>query len=303
MYLGLSIENSVVNAAILTDGGDFVWQDSVALEQDKIASLLAVCSAITEQANTAHPGLSEKIAVSTEGGFTSQPSPPDGLKCLIGTDLKSNLQASLGRPIALASPGQALALYESRFGVAKNCAVACSLYLDSHVFGGVTFGETLWRGANRIVGAWGHMPLAWPVPHELDGRDCWCGRTGCIDCFLSLSGLEEEYYTITQTRLDIQAIAAAADASDLVAANVLQVLDDRIGRTTATIINMFDPDVIILGGRLANLDRLYQTVPRKWPGYLLVERSDTKLLRADPDAFTLAKGAACFAADPAAPPA
>jgi len=297
MHLGLSIENCVVNTAILIDGGDFVWQNSYALERDKIDCLLAVCSDISKHAHTAHPGLSKKIAVSTQGGFTGQPSPPDGLKCLIGTDLRSNLQASLGRPVALASPGQALALYESRFGVAKNCGVACSLYLDSHVFGGVTFGENLWRGANRIVGAWGHMPLAWPVPHELDGRDCWCGRNGCIDCFLSLSGLENEYHAITQTRLDIQAISAAADASDLVAANVLQVLDDRLGRTTATIINMFDPDVIILGGRLANLERLYQTLPRKWPGYLLVERSETKLRKAGQDEFTLAKGAACFAAD------
>ena len=144
----------------------------------------------------------------------------------------------------------------------------------------------------------GSTPLAWPVPHELDGRDCWCGRTGCLDCFLSLGGLETEYHNITQTRPDIKAIAAATDASDLVASSVLQVLDDRIGRTTAMIINMFDPDVIFLGGRLAGLDRLYQNVPRKWPGYLLVERNETKLQKANQDVFTLAKGAACLAIDP-----
>ena len=162
----------------------------------------------------------------------------------------------------------------------------------------MTFGQKLWRGANCIVGAWGHTPLAWPVPHELDGRDCWCGRTGCLDCFLSLGGLETEYHNITQTRLDIKAIAAAADASDLVASSVLQVLDDRIGRTTAMIINMFDPDVIFLGGRLAGLDRLYQNVPRKWPGYLLVERNETKLQKANQDTFTLAKRKACLTIDP-----
>ena len=116
--------------------------------------------------------------------------------------------------------------------------------------------------------------------------------------FLSLGGLETECHNITQTRRDIKAIAAAADASDLVASSVLQVLDDRIGRTTAMIINMFDPDVIFLGGRLAGLDRLYQNVPRKWPGYLLVERNETKLQKANQDAFTLAKGAACLAIDP-----
>ena len=129
----------------------------------------------------------------------------------------------------MASPGQALALYESRFGAAKDSVVACALYLDNHVLGGVTFVQKLSRGANRIVGAWGHTPFAWPVPHELDGRDCWCGLSGCFDSFLSLGGSENKYHSITQTRLGIKAIVAAVDTSDLVASNVLQVLDDRIG--------------------------------------------------------------------------
>ena len=90
----------------------------------------------------------------------------------------------------------------------------------------------------------------------------------------------------------------AADASDLVASSVLQVLDDRTGRTTAIIINMFDPDVIILGGRLAGLDRLYQNVPRKWPGYLLIDRNETKLQKANRDTIILAKRKACLAIDP-----
>ena len=201
----------------------------------------------------------------------------------------------MGRAVTLTSPGQALALYESRFGAAKDFAVACTLFLDNHVFGGVTFGQKLWRGAKSIVGAWGLTPLAWPVPHQLDGRDCWCGRIGCLDLFLSLGRLEIEYHNVTQTQLNITAIAAAADASDLVASSVLQVLDNHIGRTTAMIINMFDPDVIILGGRLAALDRLYQNVPRKWPGYLLVERNETKLQKANQNAFILARGAACIA--------
>ena len=116
---------------------------------------------------------------------------------------------------------------------------------------------------------------------------------------LALGGLETEYHNITRTRLDIEAIAVAADASDLVASNVLQVLDDRVGRTTAMIINMFDPDVTILGGRLTGLDRLYQNLPRKWPGYLLGERTETKLQKANQDTFALAKGTACLAIDPA----
>ena len=140
------------------------------------------------------------------------------------------------------------------------------------------------------------MPLAWPVPNELDGRDCWCGRNGCLDGFLSLSALENEYFNATQIKLDIKAIARAADARDLVASSVLQVLDDRIGRSTAAIINMFDPDVITLGGRIAELNRLYVNVPRKWPGYFLIERNEIPLLKANNGAFAVAQGAACLAA-------
>ena len=127
MYLGLSIEHCVINAAILNDGGDFVWQDSHSLDHDKISNLLEICCAIATNAAKAHPNLPQSIAVSAQGGFIGQPSPPDGLKCLAGTDLKANLQASLGRAVALASPGQALSLYESRFGTAKGSAVACAL--------------------------------------------------------------------------------------------------------------------------------------------------------------------------------
>jgi predicted NBD/HSP70 family sugar kinase len=119
MYLGLSIENSVINAAILNDGGDFVWQDSHSLDHDKMSNLLEICGYLVANAAKAHPELSQSIAVSAQGGFIGQPSPPDGLKCLAGADLKANLQASLGRAVALASPGQALALYESRFGAGK----------------------------------------------------------------------------------------------------------------------------------------------------------------------------------------
>ncbi len=296
MHLGLSIENCVITAAIVTDGGDFIWRNSHIIEEDTVPCLLTSCATIVDLASRDHAYLSRTVGISARSGLMDQPNPPDGLRCLTSIDLKLNFQASLGRPAVLASPGQALALYESCLGSTQQSTVTCCLFLDDHVCGGVTFGQKLWRGANNVVGAWGHMQLAWPVSHELEGRDCWCGRNGCVDGFLSLAALENEYFSTTQTKLDIQAIADAADASDLVAESVLQTLDDRIGRTTATIINMFDPEVIILGGRIAELNRLYLNVPRKWPGYLLIKQSETKLLKATNDPFSLAQGAACLAA-------
>ena len=296
MHLGLSLENSLITAAIVTNGGDFVWQNSYPVAKSSPSSLLSSCVEIVGVASRDNRGLNQAVGISAQTSFVDQPTPRKGLGNLASVDLKLNLQASLGRPVTLASPGQALALYESCFGKAQQGVVTCCLFLDNHVYGGVTFGQKLLRGANNIVGAWGHMPLAWPVSYELERRDCWCGRNGCLEGFLSLGGLENEYFNITQTKLDIQEIADAADANDLVASSVLQLLDDRIGRATAAIINMFDPDVIILGGRIAELNRLYSNVPRKWPGYLLLERSETQLLKASNAPFALAKGAAWLAA-------
>ncbi len=296
MHLGLSIENSVITAAIITSGGEFIWYNSYPIVEDSAPSILASCAEIVGMASRDNPGLNQTVGLSAQICFTKQPSSPNCFGSLTSVDLKLNLQASLGRPAILANPGQALVQYESSFGRAQESEVACCLFLDNHVYGGVTFRQRLWRGANNIVGAWGHMPLAWPVPHELEGRDCWCGRNGCLEGFLSLSGLENEYFNTTQTKLSIKLIADAADANDLVAASVLQVLDDRIGRATAAIINMFDPDVIVLGGRIAKLNRLYLNVPRKWPGYLLTENSVTQLVRATKDPFSLARGAARIAA-------
>ena len=107
------------------------------------------------------------------------------------------------------------------------------------------------------------MPLGWPVPHELDGRDCWCGRTGCLESFISAKGVEADYLASNGTELTVAQIAEAASQNDIVAESVLQVLDDRLGRATAMLINMLDPAIITLAGRLASLERLYVNVPRK----------------------------------------
>ena len=220
------------------------------------------------------------VSVAINTGFGGQPSPPNSAPVLANLDVKSALQASLGRPVDCIAPAQAYALYEASFGAAQTSGVACLLYLDQNVTGGVTFGQTLWKGGNRLAGAWGHMPLGWPVPHELDGRDCWCGRTGCLESFISAKGVEADYLASTETALTVDEIAKAASQNDIVAESVLQVLDDRVGRATAMLINMLDPDIITLAGRLASLDRLYVNVPRKWPGYTFTGKSATHLVRA-----------------------
>ena len=145
--------------------------------------------------------------------------------------------------------------------------------------GGIVIDQKIVGGVNGIAGEWGHVPLPWPVDYEYDGHDCWCGRTGCLETYISGTGLEHDYFRIANETATAKEIIAKAEAGDIVADSVIQVLEDRIGRGLAMIINILDPDAIVLGGGLSNIDRLYTNVPRKWPGYVFSKSIDTKLLK------------------------
>ncbi|MEL0141757.1 MAG: ROK family protein [Alphaproteobacteria bacterium] len=277
MSVGIHIATDFISTATLSSGGDFVFYEQIETPAHDAGTL---CRHIAELVQRSAADPTTPVSVAINAGFGGQPSPPNSAPVLANLDVKSALQASLGRPVDCIAPAQAYALYEASFGAAQTSGVACLLYLDQNVTGGVTFGQTLWKGGNRLAGAWGHMPLGWPVPHELDGRDCWCGRTGCLESFISAKGVEADYLASTETALTVDEIAKAASQNDIVAESVLQVLDDRVGRATAMLINMLDPDIITLAGRLASLDRLYINVPRKWPGYTFTGKSATHLVRA-----------------------
>ena len=277
MSVGIHIATDFISTATLSSGGDFVFYEQIETPAHDAGTL---CRHIAELVQRSAADPTTPVSVAINAGFGGQPSPPNSAPVLANLDVKSALQASMGRPVDCIAPAQAYALYEASFGAAQTSGVACLLYLDQNVTGGVTFGQTLWKGGNRLAGAWGHMPLGWPVPHELDGRDCWCGRTGCLESFISAKGVEADYLASTETALTVDEIAKAASQNDIVAESVLQVLDDRVGRATAMLINMLDPDIITLAGRLASLDRLYINVPRKWPGYTFTGKSATHLVRA-----------------------
>ena len=154
-------------------------------------------------------------------------------------------------------------------------------------------------GAHGAVANWPHLQLPAPVPHELDGRVCWCGRSGCLESFLSTAGLEGDYQRVTGEWRAAADITSASANSDIVADSVIQVFEDRLGRATATIISLFDPDVIVLGGTFVNLPRLCERLPRKWPGYVQVDRSKTRLVGSEGGIHAVTAGAAMLAADTA----
>jgi fructokinase len=148
--------------------------------------------------------------------------------------------------------------------------------------GGIVVDGHLLEGRHRIAGEWGHNPLPWPMAgsDEVPGPPCYCGRTGCIETFLSGPGLSLTYEQISGGRLTAEQIAALAGDGDKQAGMALDLYEGRMARALASIINVLDPDVIVLGGGLSKIDRLYVNVPGRWKAHVFSDQADTPLVRA-----------------------
>mgnify|MGYP000377093493 CR=1 FL=1 len=132
--------------------------------------------------------------------------------------------------------------------------------------GGIIVSDKLLFGPKGLAGDWGHLSLPWPLDHEMEGRVCGCGRTGCLEHFVSLEGLSYDYKLLTGEKFSAENIIKQAETGDFVAEPAMQVLEDRISRGLAVVISLLDPDIILIGSMLAESKRLFTNIPRKWPG-------------------------------------
>jgi fructokinase len=197
---------------------------------------------------------------------------------LIGRPLGGDLEAALDRPVRLANDANCFALSEASDGAASGCQTVFGVILGTGVGGGVVIDGKILVGANAIAGEWGHNPLPWPQPDELPGPPCYCGRSGCIETFLSGPGLAADHRRHGGGDRDGQAIAAAAEAGDLRCQATLDRYAERLARALATVVNIFDPDAIVLGGGLSAISWLYDAVPRLWGPFVFSDEVATRLL-------------------------
>jgi fructokinase len=156
--------------------------------------------------------------------------------------------------------------------------VAFGVILGTGVGGGIVVGGRLLTGCNAIAGEWGHSPLPWPGDGERPGPPCYCGRRGCLESFLSGPGLAADHRLATGVALDAVAIAQRAAAGDPEAEASLARYGDRLARGLAMVINLIDPDVIVLGGGLGQIERLYGDIPRRWGAYVFSDTIATRLV-------------------------
>ena len=198
--------------------------------------------------------------------------------CLNGRALLEDLETLLKRPIQMANDADCFTLSEATDGSAAACPVVFGVILGTGVGGGIMAYGRLLEGPNAIAGEWGHNPLPWPRQDEWPGPECYCGRTGCIETFLSGPSLARTYFTVSGLTLDAREIIDRAATGDEGCEQIMRQYEDRLARALSHVINLLDPHAIVLGGGLSNGDRLYENVPKLWEQYVFSDRVDTRLM-------------------------
>jgi fructokinase len=217
---------------------------------------------------------------------------------LIGHALDKDLERQLGRPVRLANDANCFALSEATDGAGSPVALGVArpivfgVILGTGTGGGVVFAGQPLVGPDAIAGEWGHNPLPWLTPDEYPGPACWCGRNGCIETFLSGPALAKDHLERTGKRADAAEIAELAARGDEGARLSMDTYVSRLARALASIINVLNPDAIVLGGGVSNVARLYEDVPRQWGKYVFSDVVSTRLLPAKHGDSSGVRGAA-----------
>ncbi|HET9371516.1 MAG TPA: ROK family protein, partial [Vicinamibacterales bacterium] len=200
---------------------------------------------------------------------------------LNGRAFGADLEARLGRPVRLANDANCLAVSEAVDGAAAAARVVFAVILGTGVGGGIAIDGRVHVGANAIAGEWGHNPLPWPTDDERPGPECYCGRRGCLETFVSGPGLAADYdrrrAPANRANSTPENVVALARHGDVTAIAALDAWHDRLTRALATIVNVLDPDVIVLGGGLSRLDGIVDRVRAAWAPWVFSDRVDTRL--------------------------
>jgi len=190
---------------------------------------------------------------------------------LIGRPLQQDLEKALGREVRLANDANCFALSEATDGAGRGARVVFGVILGTGVGGGIVVDGRLLEGPNAIAGEWGHNSLPLPTEADLPLPECYCGRRGCIETYLSGPGMSQDHLRLAGRHLSPERIVEEN------CEETLARYEERLARALASVINILDPDVIVLGGGMSNLRRLYENVPRLWGRYVFSDRVDTRL--------------------------
>ena len=281
MRIGIDLGGTKIEGiAIADEGAERLRRRIPAPRGDYGKTLTAVAGLVHEI--EAELGVQGTVGVGIPGTI----SPATGLiknansTWLIGRPLAEDLPRLLGRPVRFANDANCFALSEATDGAAAGAGVVFGVIVGTGTGGGVVVNGRVLTGANAIAGEWGHNPLPAPRDSESPGPPCHCGRRGCIETFLSGPALAREYAEGGGAPVTAEEVAARAAAGEARALAVLERYAERMARGLASVMNQLDPDAIVLGGGLSNIDRLYERVPQLWSPHVFSDHVATRLVRA-----------------------
>ena len=298
LRVGIDLGGTKIEGIALDPAGTVVARRRVPTPRGDYAATVEAVAALAEQLEresirrggpSSPPGPPATVGVGMPGVI----SPATGLvknansTWLIGQPFGADLSARLGREVRCANDANCFALSEAVDGAAAGARSVFGVIVGTGTGGGIVVDGRVLTGANAIAGEWGHNPMPWPREGEWPGPACYCGRTGCIETFLSGPGFVRDVAAgPSGLPLDIAGGAGAADivaraaTGDAKAEQCVRRYEDRMARALAAVINVLDPEVIVLGGGMSNVDRLYESVPPLWKPYVFSDTVTTRLVKA-----------------------
>src|SRR5215510_1230946 len=277
--VGVDLGGTKIEAIALADSGEIVARERVATPPGYDACVDAIVGLVTAVERAS--GESGTVGIGIPGAVT----PSTGLVknansvWLIGKPLGRDLSARLDRPVRLENDANCFAISEASDGAAAGADVVFGVILGTGVGGGIVVGGRCLDGVNLIAGEWGHNPLPWMTPDEFPGPKCYCGKLGCIEMFLSGPGFERDYALTTGEAATSRVLTSRAESGDAAAVAALERYHDRLARSLASVINVLDPDVIVLGGGMSNLPKLTESVLPILPKYVFSDSILTRVVR------------------------
>jgi fructokinase len=276
LRIGVDLGGTKIEAIVLDSDGRTLWRERVATPAGDYEATLASVASLIANAEASVGGGPRPVGVGTPGSQTADGSIKNANStCLNGRPLATDLARLLGRPVRIANDANCLALSEAADGAGAGHPVVFAAILGTGVGAGIVVDGRALTGPNGLAGEWGHNPLPWADADDGPAAACYCGRHGCIETWLSGPGLALDHARRTGVVLSAREIGERAQHGDRACEQTLQRYESRLARSLAQVINLLDPDVIVLGGGLSLLSRLYDNVPRLWGRHVFSAGSDT----------------------------
>ena len=278
--LGIDLGGTKIEIVALAEDGRELLRRRVATPKEDYRGILDAIAGLVAEAESAL-GERGSVGIGTPGSISRATGLLRGSNslCLNCKPIRSDLEALLRRPVQITNDANCFALSEATDGAGAGAEVVFGVILGTGVGGGIVVRGHVLTGPNAIAGEWGHNPLPWPRDDERPGPQCFCGHSACIETFLSGPGVERDHLAVTGETLNSLDIAARAVAGHAACEATMRRYDERLARALAHLINILDPDVVVLGGGMSNLARLYANVPALWNSWVFSDRVDTRLVK------------------------